>query len=42
MIGEKLNVVGLINVHIAIADDKVYVLEANQEHQNCSTGFQGM
>jgi len=29
MIGEKLNVVGLINVQYAIAGDKVYVLEAN-------------
>ncbi|HOJ10521.1 MAG TPA: carbamoyl-phosphate synthase large subunit, partial [Clostridiales bacterium] len=29
MIGEKLNVIGLINVQYAIADDKVYVLEAN-------------
>jgi carbamoyl-phosphate synthase large subunit len=29
MIGEKLNVVGLINVQYAISDDKVYVLEAN-------------
>lgn len=29
MIGEKLNVVGLINVQYAIADNRVYVLEAN-------------
>ncbi|NSW91451.1 MAG: carbamoyl-phosphate synthase large subunit [Firmicutes bacterium] len=29
MIAEKLNVVGLINVQYAIAEDKVYVLEAN-------------
>lgn len=29
MIAEKLNVIGLINVQYAIANDKVYVLEAN-------------
>lgn len=32
-IAVELNVIGLMNIQYAIANDKVYVLEANPEHQ---------